>query len=230
MSETRPHLLIVEPEHLLRRYLGNLLEGEGYAYAEAGSIAQGLRAAGEVPPQMVTLALDLPDGDGVELIRELRRWSKAPIMVISAHAAEEDKVRALDAGADDYLTKPFGAMELLARVRALLRRAGEGGDAGSPRVEFGEVRVDFARRTVERGGRAVRLTQIEYRLLALLVENSGKVLSHATLLKEIWGPTFTESTHYLRIYVGRLRQKLEKDAAHPEHILTETGIGYRFEH
>ena len=172
------------------------------------------------------LDLGLPDGDGVALIGNLRGWSAVPIIVLSARAAEAEKIAALDAGADDYLTKPFGIGELLARVRAQLRRPAP--ERGEAQCRFGDVCVDRAQRTVERAGAPVHLTPIEYRLLCLLLANAGKVLTHRQLLREVWGAGQGENSHYLRIYVGHLRQKLEADAARPRHILTETGVGYRF--
>jgi len=175
----------------------------------------------------VVLDLGLPDRDGVEFIRDLRSWSGVPVIVLSARAEESDKIAALDAGADDYLSKPFGVGELLARVRALLRRQAAG--EGSPEFVFGDVRVDLARRAVERRGQPVHLTPIEYRLFALLLANAGKVLTHRQLLRDVWGPAYVDSSHYLRIYVGHLRQKLEADPAQPRHLLTETGVGYRFQ-
>lgn len=174
------------------------------------------------------LDLGLPDGNGVDFIRDLRGWSDAPILVLSARSNEKDKVLALDAGADDYLTKPFGVAELRARARALLRRQSRTEDA-SPLFEFGEVKVDLSRRVVTRNGEPVRLTPIEYRLLCVLLANAGKVLTQRHLLRDVWGPSSVESTHYLRIYVGHLRHKLEIDPAQPRHFQTETGVGYRFQ-
>jgi two-component system KDP operon response regulator KdpE len=171
------------------------------------------------------LDLGLPDGDGVDLIRDLRRWSDMPVVVLSARTLEDDKVEALDAGADDYLVKPFGANELLARVRAhLRRRSGVRGEC----IEFGEVRIDPGRRIVERNGETVHMTPLEYRLLAHLASYPHCVLTHRQLLHAVWGPNHSEDTHYLRVYMGQLRKKLEHDAAQPQHLLTETGIGYRF--
>ena len=175
------------------------------------------------------LDLGLPDRDGIEVIRDLRSWSDVPVIILSARSNEDDKISALDAGADDYLTKPFGVGELLARTRAMLRRRARAGDATAPVVTFGGVRVDLSRRTVQRNGESVHLTPIEYRLLGVLLANAGRVLTHRQLLKEVWGPSYTESNHYLRIYVGHLREKLEADPAQPQHILTETGVGYRFQ-
>ena len=159
----------------------------------------------------------------------MRGWSDAPILVLSARTNEKDKIQALDVGADDYLTKPFGVGELRARARALLRRQSRGGEGASPVVVFGEVQVDLARRVVTRSGEPVHLTPIEYRLLCVLIANTGKVITQRHLLRDVWGPASVESNHYLRVYVGHLRQKLEKDPTQPEYILTETGVGYRFQ-
>ena len=204
------------------------LEEEGCRVFEAGTLASGLVEAGERKPDLIMLDLGLPDGNGVDFIRDLRGWSDVPILVLSARSNEKDKVQALDAGADDYLTKPFGVAELRARARALLRRQSRTEDA-SPLFEFGEVRVDLSRRVVTRNGEPVRLTPIEYRLLCVLLASAGKVLTQRHLLREVWGPSSVESTHYLRIYVGHLRHKLEIDPAQPRHFQTETGVGYRFQ-
>lgn len=228
MSELSPAVVVVEDEKQIRRFVRAALEDEGCRVFEAEDGKQGLVEAGTRKPDLLILDLGLPDFDGVEFIRELRVWSAVPVLILSARSTENDKIVALDAGADDYLTKPFGVGELLARVRALLRRQGMGGEAG-PVVSFDGIEVDLARRAVTRNGEPVRLTQIEYRLLALLIANTGKVLTHRHLLREVWGPSYVESNHYLRIYVGHLRQKLEADPAQPKHLLTETGVGYRFQ-
>ncbi|MFA5243647.1 MAG: two-component system response regulator KdpE [Sulfuricella sp.] len=228
MNELSPAVVVVEDEKQIRRFVRAALENEGCRVFEAENGKQGLVEAGTRKPDLLILDLGLPDFDGVEFIRELRVWSAVPVLILSARSTENDKILALDAGADDYLTKPFGVGEMLARVRALLRRQGMGGEAG-PAICFDGIEVDLVRRTVTRHGEAVRLTQIEYRLLALLIANTGKVLTHRHLLREVWGPSYVESNHYLRIYVGHLRQKLEADPAQPRHILTETGVGYRFQ-
>lgn len=228
MSEPSPSVVVVEDEKQIRRFVRSALEAEGCRVFEAENGKQGLVEAGTRKPDLIILDLGLPDLDGVEFIRDLRGWSAVPILILSARSTENDKIVALDAGADDYLTKPFGVGELLARVRALLRRQGKSSE-GSPVVSFGDVQADLSKRVVTRSGEPVHLTQIEYRLLALLMANPGKVLTHRHLLREVWGPSFVESNHYLRIYVGRLRQKLEADPAQPKHILTETGVGYRFQ-
>ncbi len=195
---------------------------------EADCLRRGLADAAARRPDVVILDLGLPDGDGIDLIRAVRVWSEVPVIVLSARVEEDDKVDALDAGADDYLTKPFGVPELLARVRVALRRQQRAGGEQGTELVFGEVTVDLVRRRVTRGGAEVHLTQIEYRLLLELLRHPGKVLTHRHLLREVWGPAHVEQTHYLRIYMGHLRQKLEREPARPRHLLTETGVGYRF--
>jgi len=221
-------ILVIEDEKDIRRFVRTALEAEGYRVQEAITIKQGLVDAGAQTPELVILDLGLPDGNGVEFIRDFRHWSQQPVLVLSARSAENEKIAALDAGADDYLTKPFAVGELLARVRALLRRSLPLADGSQALVSFADVVVDLSRRHVTRAGQSVHLTPIEYDLLAVLIASAGKVLTHRYLLKEVWGAAFIESNHYLRIYVGHLRQKLEADPAQPKHILTETGIGYRF--
>lgn len=221
------NVLLVEDEPQIRRFVRSALESEGCRVFEASTGERGLVEAGTRKPDLVIVDLGLPDIDGVEVVRELRSWAETPILILSARAEEQDKVLALDAGADDYLTKPFGVGELLARVRALLRRRLRDAEA-SPKTVFGEVEIDFSRRSVTRRGEPVHLTPTEYRLLAVLAANAGKVLTHRHLMREVWGPNYAESGHYLRIYVSRLRQKLEVDPAQPAHLLTETAVGYRF--
>lgn len=220
-------VLIVEDEQVIRRFVRAALEGEGYRVHEADTLWRGLSEAGTRKPDLVVLDLGLPDGDGMNFIRDLRAWSGVPVLVLSARVEEYDKVEALDAGADDYLIKPFGVAELLARVRAVCRRhARESGNTAI--VTFSEVSVDLERRQVARAGQPVHVTPIEFRLLAALVTRPGKVLTHRQLLREVWGPAYVERGHYLRIYMGHLRRKLEADPTRPQHFLTETGIGYRF--
>lgn len=230
MSLSAPLLLVVEDEMQIRRFVRAALEGEGYRVVEAATMAQGLCAAGENKPDLIILDLGLPDGDGARFVQDLRVWSSLPVLILSARSTENDKISVLDAGADDYLTKPFAVGELLARVRALLRRGKQAGDDSSPLLRFGEVEVDLTRRSVMRHGMLVHMTPIEYRLLCVVLANAGKVMTHRHLLREVWGPSFVESNHYLRIYVGHLRQKLEQDPAQPRHLLTETGVGYRFQY
>lgn len=221
-------ILVVEDDKEIRRFVRTALSGAGFRVFEAETVAGGLVEAGTRKPDLVILDLGLPDGDGLDFIREMRGWSGAPIIVLSARIEETDKVAALDAGADDYLTKPFSIEEMLARVRAALRRATRDTAANTPRVAFGEVELDLASRRVSRSGSPVHLTPIEYRLLTALVAHEGKVLTHRQLLREVWGPNFVEHNHYLRIYMGHLRHKLEADPTQPRHLLTETGVGYRF--
>ena len=229
MSATAPKVLLIEDEKQIRRFVRAALEDEGCQVIEAETMAQGLIEAGSRKPDLLVLDLGLPDGNGVDLIRDLRGWSDVPILILSARSQENDKIDALDAGADDYLTKPFAVGELRARVRALLRRSYRNGDAATPVVEFGDVTVDLSRRLVSRGGETVHLTPLEYRLLATLLGHPGRVQTQRNLLREIWGPSYVESSHYLRVYVGHLRQKLEDDPTQPKHFLTETGVGYRFQ-
>jgi two-component system KDP operon response regulator KdpE len=229
---SNPVAIIIEDEPQIRRFVRGALESEGWQVHEADTMQRGLTEAGTRKPDLLVLDLGLPGGDGLELIRDVRGWSTVPIIVLSARAGETDKIGALDAGADDYLTKPFGAGELLARVRANLRRpraaAGQGtGEDAEPVFRFGEVTVDRRLRRVSRGGNEIHLTPIEYRLLAVLTANAGRVLTHRQLLREVWGPAHVGQPHYLRIYMGRLRRKLEDDAAQPRHLLTETAVGYR---
>ncbi|WP_298596587.1 two-component system response regulator KdpE [Zoogloea sp.] len=222
-------ILIVEDDSQIRRFVRAALEHDGLRVAEAQSRREGLIEAGRCRPDLVILDLGLPDGDGADFVADFRAWSSAPVLVLSARTTEHDKIGVLDAGADDYLTKPFSVGELLARVRALLRRGRNHPEAEAAVVCFGDVEVDFSRRQVTRSGVRIKLTPIEYRLLATLITHAGKVMTHRHLLREVWGPTYSESSHYLRIYVGHLRHKLEADPAQPQHFLTETGVGYRFQ-
>ena len=229
MSERSPVVLVVEDEKQIRQFVRAALEQEGCRVHEAGTSAQGLVEAGQQNPDLLVLDLGLPDGNGIDFISALRGWSDAPILVLSARTQERDKILALDVGADDYLTKPFGVGELRARARALLRRQSRGSEAGKQLVEFGDVRIDLARRMVIKAGEAIRFTPIEYRLLCVFLANVGKVMTQRHLLREVWGASSIERNHYLRIYVGHLRQKLEDDPAQPRYFLTETGVGYRFQ-
>ena len=226
MSGARPVVLVVEDEPQIRRFLRASLDAEGFAVEEASSGEQGLAMAVNRRAEVVILDLGLPDLDGVEVIRRLRAWSAVPVIVLSARAQEKDKVAALDAGADDYVAKPFGIGELLARLRVALRRAARAGGESAV-FEAGELRVDLAARRVTRAGEEVHLTPIEYRLLAELVKHAGKVLTQRHLLKEVWGPGYLERPHYLRVHMANLRGKLEADPARPKRLLTETGVGYR---
>ena len=223
---TAPVAIVVEDEPQIRRFVRTALESETWRVIEAGTLKDGLSEAATRRPDLVVLDLALPDGDGIELVRSMRAWSNTPILVLSARGEEKDKIQALDAGADDYLTKPFGIGELLARVRALARRRGRA-DAAEPIFRAGDIEVDFANRRVKRAGQTVRLTPIEYRLLTLLATNAGRVLTHRQILREVWGPSHVEHEHYTRIYMGHLRRKLEADPARPRYLLTETAVGYR---
>jgi two-component system KDP operon response regulator KdpE len=227
MHEPVRRVLIVEDEADIRRFVRMALEAEGLDVHEAATLQRGLIDAGTRRPDLVVLDLGLPDGDGVDFIRDLRGWSDLPVIVLSARGAERDKIEALDAGADDYLVKPFSTGELLARARAQLRRrARTTGD--SPLVSFGDVTIDHARRIVERGGVPLHLTPIEYRLLTHLTTHPDRVLTHRQVLKAVWGPAHVDDTHYLRVHMANLRKKIEADAAQPRHLVTETGVGYRF--
>jgi two-component system KDP operon response regulator KdpE len=220
-------VLVVEDEPQMRRFLRATLPGHGYRLVEAETGNQALIEAGTRAPDLILLDLGLPDLDGVEVTRRLREWSTTPIIVLSARGQEGDKIQALDAGADDYLTKPFGTGELLARMRVALRHGTRTADGGDTAFETGDLRVDLAARRVFVGEREVRLTRNEYNLLAVLVKHAGKVLTHRQLLKEVWGPGAVDQSHYLRVYMGQLRHKLEVEPARPRYLLTETGVGYR---
>lgn len=223
-----PHILVVEDDAQIRRFVRHALEREAFRVREAETFASGLIDAGTSKPDLVILDLGLPDGDGVQFVQELRGWSQTPVLILSARSTEADKIGVLDAGADDYLTKPFSVGELIARVRALLRRGLRSRESESAVVQFGDVIVDMTRRLVTRATEPVHLTAIEYRLLVALIANSNKVITQRQLLRDVWGPTHVESSHYLRIYVSHLRQKLETDPTQPKHIQTEIGVGYRF--
>ncbi|CAN7422435.1 response regulator [Acidovorax delafieldii] len=238
MTDLPTHILIVEDEADIRRFVRLTLETEGHTVHEAATLQRGLIEAGTRRPDLVVLDLGLPDGDGVDLIRDLRTWSAMPIIVLSARSAEASKIAALDAGADDYLVKPFGSGELMARVRAQLRRSQRtSGAEATPVIQFGPITVDLARRTVERrtqsngegyGSEALHLTPIEYKLLTYLASQPDRVITHAQLLKAVWGPGHAEDTHYVRVHMANLRKKVEDNASMPRHLVTEAGIGYRF--
>lgn len=221
-------ILIVEDEKEIRHFLRVALEGEGFRIVDAETLKRGLIEAATRKPQLVILDLGLPDGDGSQFIREIRQWSTIPVIVLSARSDEQDKIAALDAGADDFLTKPFGVGELLARVRVALRHHPQNGESEQARIDFGSVSVDIAAHRVTRNGEALHLTPTEFRLLVSLLNHPGKVMTQRQLLMLVWGPNAVEHHHYLRIYMGHLRQKLEQDPARPQHLLTETGVGYRF--
>ncbi|SLM63845.1 MULTISPECIES: two-component system response regulator KdpE [Dickeya] len=223
----QPTILIVEDEKEIRRFVRQALEAEGFRVFDAETLQRGLIEAATRKPDLIILDLGLPDGDGIDYIRDLRQWSAIPVIVLSARADEQDKIDALDAGADDYLTKPFGIGELLARVRVALRRFSTPAQE-TPLITFSTVTVDLINRQVMRNQRELHLTPIEFRLLATLLASPGKVLTQRQLLNQVWGPNAVEHSHYLRIYMGHLRQKLEDDPARPRHFLTETAIGYRF--
>lgn len=224
----RPALvLIIEDDLQIRRFLRMTLEAEGIAVIDALNGRECIAQTRRQRPDLLILDLGLPDMDGVEVIKDLRGWTNVPILVLSARSAETEKVAALDSGADDYLTKPFGNGELMARLRVHLRKRRDGAESAPSMISFGNVRVDFALRQVTHTGDPVHLTPTEFRLLSVLVRNPGKVLTHSYLLQEVWGSGYAERHHYLRIYMANLRRKLEKNAARPVHITTETGIGYR---
>ncbi|MFM0200811.1 response regulator [Paraburkholderia fungorum] len=227
MSDPTVTVVVIDTDKAIRRFIRTSLEAGGMSVFEAQTGAQGLAHAATRLADLVIIDLSLPDVDGIEVIRELRSWSTMPVIVLSARSREEDKVAALDAGADDYLTKPFGLPELSARIRARLRRQAGCARAGPPQIQFGLVTVDLGERRVLRGSRTVHLSPTEYRLLSALMRHPGQVLTHEQLLGEVWGPLQTDNHHYVRIYMGHLRHKLERDPAHPEHIVTESGVGYR---
>ena len=228
MSELTALVLLIEDEPQMRRFLRAALSTQPYTLVEAATAREGLAQAASRTPDVILLDLGLPDGDGIDLTRRIREWSSVPIVVLSARGREQDKVAALDAGADDYLTKPFGVGELLARLRVALRHAARGAsDAGEPVFTVGGLRVDFEHRRVFLDDHEVHLTPTEYKLLAVLVRHAGKVLTHRHLLKEVWGPNAVEQTHYLRVYMTQLRHKVEADAARPRYLVTEPGVGYR---
>jgi len=221
---TKPLILMVEDDPQIRRFLRATLDAEGYRFQEATTAAEGLTLAA-AQPDLILLDLGLPDRDGLDVIRAVREWSNAPILVLSARGQEADKIAALDLGADDYVAKPFTVGELLARIRAALRRSA--GAAPGALVRFGRIEVDSDKRVVKADGQEVHLTPNEYRLLQVLLRHPGKVLTQRQLLNEVWGPNSTEQAQYLRVYIAQLRRKLELDPARPEYLQTEPGVGYR---
>ena len=228
MSEPGALVLVVEDEPQMRRFIRASLTSHGYRILEAERGSEAVMLTTGHNPELILLDLGLPDGDGIDLTRRLREWSRVPIIVISARGREEDKVAALDAGADDYLTKPFGVHELLARMRVAQRHARRGGaEATAPILEFGDLRIDLVRREVSRAGAEVRLTPIEYKLLTLLAQHAGKVLTHRQILNEVWGPAYANQTHYVRVHMAELRKKIEADPSRPRLLVTEPGVGYR---
>ena len=226
MKEAGATILVIEDEPEIRQFLRMSLGVEGYRVAESTTGRRGIIDAGTHKPDLAIVDLGLPDVDGVDVIRRVREWSSMPIIVLSARAQERAKIEALDAGADDYVTKPFAIGELLARVRAALRHRFRAG-AGNAVLRFGDAVVDFERRSATRNGADVRLTPVEFKLLGVLAKHVGMVVTHRQLLAEVWGPTHQNDTHYLRIYMKQLREKLENDPVRPRHLLTDTGIGYR---
>jgi two-component system KDP operon response regulator KdpE len=228
MAATLPRVLLVDDELPIRKFVGAALTGANYQLDEAGTGEQALRQATQSPPDLVILDLGLPDMDGQDVIRRLREWLAAPIIVLSARDEDQQKIAALDNGADDYLTKPFSTGELLARVRVALRHANQTGEeAGKTTFEYDDLKVDLGARRVFVSRAEVHLTPLEYKLVTTLVRNAGKVLTHRYLLKEVWGPHQVEETHYLRVFMANLRRKLEPDPARPRYLLTEQGVGYR---
>jgi two-component system, OmpR family, KDP operon response regulator KdpE len=227
-SPAGARVLVIEDDHDIRRFVRLALESDGHEVGEAAELQRGLIDAGTRRPDLVVLDLGLPDGDGVEFIRAFRGWSTAPVLVLSARVGETDKVRALDAGADDYLVKPFGAAELLARARAHLRRRERRTGPDEAVLQFGDVTLDRAHRRVQRQGEPLHLTPTEYRLLTLLTAHPDRVMTHRHLLHELWGPHHAADAHYLRVHMANLRRKIEADPSRPRWLRTESGVGYRF--
>ncbi|HQR19707.1 MAG TPA: response regulator [Burkholderiaceae bacterium] len=229
MTEAAHAILVVDDEPQLRRLLRTTLVAEGFRVFEADTARRGLIEAASHKPDLVILDLGLPDADGHAVVRGIREWSTLPIVVLSARVDEPQKVAALDAGADDYVTKPFSVGELLARVRAALRRAARAPDDAAGPLRFGDVEIDLARRRASRGGEPLHFTPIEYRLLGVLAQHAGTVATQRLLLREVWGPEHVDDPHYLRVYMKQLRQKIEPDPARPRYLQTETGVGYRLQ-
>ena len=228
MAEQAELILVIEDEAQIRRFVCASLQGHGYRVVEAITGKEGLAQAATQQPALILLDLGLPDIDGLEVTQQVREWSAVPIIVLSARGQENDKIAALDAGADDYLTKPFGVGELLARMRVALRHAGRSAqEQNYPVFAIGDLRVDLARRQVFVDGAEVHLTPIEYKMFTTLIQHAGKVVTHNQLLKAVWGPAYATETPYLRVYMGQLRHKLEADPARPRYLITEPGVGYR---
>ena len=227
MSITGPLVMVVEDEPQMRRFLRASLASRGFRLVEAATANEVTALVTSHSPEVILLDLGLPDGDGIEIARGIREWSRVPIIVISARGREADKVEALDAGADDYLTKPFGVNELLARIRVALRRARDANPSSTPIFQLGPLHIDFARREVKVDECDVHLTPIEYRLLALLAQNAGRVMTQGQILQQVWGRGHDEQAHYVRVYMAQLRRKIEKDSARPRFLVTEPGVGYR---
>jgi two-component system KDP operon response regulator KdpE len=231
MPEEKELILLIEDEPQMRRFLRITLESHGYRFIEAATAREGLMQASTRNPDVVLLDLGLPDLDGLEVTKRLREWTATPIIIISAREQEQDKVKALDAGADDYLTKPFSAGELLARIRVALRHAArQNTDQQDPVFVLQNLRVDLAQRQVFIDDQDVHLTPIEYKLLTVLIRHAGKVITHGQLLKDVWGPAHVSEVQYLRVYMTQLRHKLEKDPARPRFLMNEPGIGYRLKY
>jgi len=228
VNEQGPLVVVVEDEPQMRKFIRASLVSHGHRVVEAGRASEAVALVTSHNPELVLMDLGLPDADGIELTRQIREWSRVPIIVISARGREDDKVAALDAGADDYLTKPFGVNELLARMRVALRHAQTAGSTAPPQaIELGDLRLDLARREVRRGEQELRLTPIEYKLLTLFARHAGKVLTHRQILLEVWGPAYAAQTHYVRVHMAELRKKIEADPSRPRLLVTEPGVGYR---
>ena len=227
MSTTGALVLVVEDEPQMRRFIHASLSAHGYQVGEAANGTEALALATSRNPDVVLMDLGLPDMDGIDLTRRLREWSRVPVIVISARGREADKVSALDAGADDYLTKPFGVDELLARIRVALRHARDSRTNDELPLEFANVRIDLVRREVRVGDREIHLTPTEYKMLSLLARNAGRVLTHRQIIREVWGPSYAGQNHHVRVHMAELRKKIEPDPARPKLIITEPGVGYR---
>ncbi|HVP12027.1 MAG TPA: response regulator [Phycisphaerae bacterium] len=229
MTQVPSTILVIEDEQSIRRFIRPSMEAEGWQLIEAATGKEGLLAASQRPPDVIVLDLGLPDMDGLEVIRRLREWTAVPIIILSARGQESDKIAGLDAGADDYVAKPFAVGELMARIRVALRHAAQSQPgAETSTIVAGDITIDLLRREVRRKGKDVRLTPIEYKLLATLVRHAGLVLTHRQILNEVWGPGYGNESHYLRIFIHQLRHKLEENPSHPRHLITEAGVGYRF--